>query len=82
MEIQEYYKTRDGKEFSSSEQAESHALTQAHNLLKDLLMDSCPFLDNYHEIYKMGQNILLYPGTKKILKQVVLWMENAELDDN
>ena len=71
------YKTRDGKEHITKDNAESHALYKAHALLNDLIKVSCPYIDN--ESYKVSQDIIKAMPIKT-LQDVVFWLSDSQIE--
>lgn len=75
MKQRPLYITRDYKEFRSPRDAESHCLAHAHEELKSLLFESCPYLVEAH---KVAQDIVLNDHAIKRLQNTIDWLRDAK----
>lgn len=77
MKTVKQYRTRDGKLHTSIKWANSHALSHAHNVLKNLLDETCPYLENS---YKISQDIINHDtngSLPSVFLEISAWLNDA-----
>jgi hypothetical protein len=85
MKTKATYVTRDGKSHSSFKQAESHSLSHAARMLRDIIQAACPKLDNAKGIADM----IVFKAVKETshedwrnkpmaeLREFMAWLEDS-----